>query len=131
MDDIKQDALEKIQEALKNDTLEVRTLEQMKTPGYVADYSKLFNECVQLMLSNRGTELKVVLPVDEFSNTKKNRIRLDPKDKTSPMGVVLKGDAFVQTRFHPCAACRFTLTEVVQWLGTKVSAEVTVDDKAE
>lgn len=101
------------------------------------DIMKVFNICVaRIQNTPLGETPRVVFPIHQLVGTKKNRYRLRAKDRASPMGVILKGDAFADQKYYPYAAAKFNAYEVAQWCAQKVvemqnAKEAQVDEQSE
>lgn len=62
---------------------------------------------------SRKPQARMVFPVEEPRGTKKNRVRLIPEDRTSPMGNILKHE---QVDAIKTAAASFDAYHVLAWL---------------
>ena len=77
-------------------------------PEMFYDWPAIIADCREAILKEKTY---VVAPVREEVGTKKNKARMDKKDKGSPLGLIMKEI----DHYYPFAAARFDPEEVVTW----------------
>lgn len=110
--------LKEIAEAVNADKLEM-----LVAPKPKLDYTKIFSLCMMKIQENttKTKVIPIILPTQEPILTKKNRVRLVPDDRSSPMGVVIKEATSEAIRYAPKAVARFNAYEVASWAARQES----------
>jgi hypothetical protein len=72
------------------------------------DWPAIIGDCRNAIVQDTP---HVIAPVSEAVGTKKNKVRMDKKDKDSPLGLVMKE----MDNYQPYAAAKFDPEEVVKW----------------
>lgn len=83
-----------------------------------AEFSKedFINVCMRIIgETDIGETPKIMLPVELPKDTKKNKARLITADRSSPVGVILKGDIPGNGTFSTAVGV-FNAMEVMTWL---------------
>ncbi len=70
----------------------------------------------------------IVFPVNDHQGTKKNKIRLDTSDSTSPLGRVIRKDnalrdEYALAKYAPYAPAIFNAQEVMVWAAGKLAIQ--------
>lgn len=79
-------------------------------------------------------QIEMPVRVSDWSFTKKNKIRLIPHDRKSPMGIIIKDDLDLDRAHSPYACARFLAIEILMYASTRlpemVSEEGVVSEEA-
>ena len=76
----------------------------------------LLNECIEIITKCpiRHTPW-IACASTEPKSTKRNRVRFDPDDRTSPLGIIVRDDPVMDVLF-PTAGARFNAYELASWI---------------
>ena len=77
--------------------------------------------CIKVMMQQDDRNAFIVLPTNLPKNTKKNRVRIDEKDKTSPMAIIYREDPVTHIKYPKVACARVSCVELSQWCAKKIA----------
>lgn len=76
----------------------------------------LIEHCLAIIQRTpEGEQPYIICPTDLKPDTKKNKTRFSMSDSTSPMGVIVRGDALAGFRYPEAAAARFNAYDLAAW----------------
>ncbi len=83
----------------------------------VLDHIKLIDMCmVAIENGKEGDEkVNVYLPIEEFLDTKLNKVYIISKDSSTPQGIIVRGDINA-LKFKPHACARYNAYDLMSWL---------------
>lgn len=89
------------------------------------DYDHMMTVCVEALQRSKNQKKPhgVVLPILEAADTKKNRVRLVPWDRKSPMGVVVKNDPYAAAKWPGRACAKFNPYDMIRFCGAKMAGQ--------
>ncbi len=84
----------------------------------VLDHIKLIDMCmiaIEEAKEDDGDNVSVFLPMEEFLDTKLNKVYIIHKDSATPQGIVVRGNINA-LKFKPHACARYNAFEMLSWL---------------
>jgi len=82
------------------------------------DHIKLIDMCmiaIEEAKENTGEDVNVFLPMEEFLDTKLNKVYIIAKDSSTPQGIVVRGNVNA-LKFKPHACAKYNAFDMLSWL---------------
>jgi len=89
----------------------------------VYEMESVMEAAIKRLTDSGSNEAVIVFPVNEPQTTKKNKIRFDSKDRTSPMGMVMRSDKYALSKYAPYVPAEFKARELLAWAATRLAQE--------
>lgn len=82
------------------------------------DHIKLIDMCMIAIEDATGEDpdgVNVFLPMEDFLDTKLNKVYIVPKDSSTPQGIVVRGNINA-LKFKPHACAKYNAYDMLSWL---------------